>query len=84
VEERNDVLLVPNAAITSQRGQTYVQVLKDGVIESRSIMTGISNWQYTEVTEGLNEGEKVVVPETTTTTPTPESERRPLFFPGKH
>jgi len=84
VEERNDVLLVPNAAITSQRGQTYVQVLKDGVIESRSIMTGISNWQYTEVTDGLTEGEKVVIPETTTTTPTPESERRPLFFPGRH
>ena len=85
VEERNDVLLVPNSAIATQGGQTYVQVVSpSGVTEQRAIQTGISNWQYTEVTDGLREGEKVVIPETTTTTPTPESERRPLFFPGKH
>jgi len=84
VDERNDVLLAPNTAITSQRGQTYVQVLKDGVIEERSITAGISNWQYTEVTDGLSEGEKVVVPETTTTPTTPQPGGRMPFFPGKH
>ena len=70
LEERNDVLLVPNTAITSSGRQTYVQVmLPDGIIEDRLVTTGISDWQYTEVTEGLSEGDKVVVSETTSTTP---------------
>jgi len=66
-EERDDVLLVPNSAITTREGQTYVQVVApNGTAEERIIGTGISNWQYTEVTEGLSEGEQVVVPDTTT------------------
>jgi multidrug efflux pump subunit AcrA (membrane-fusion protein) len=71
VDERNDVLLVPNSAITTHGWQTYVQVvLPDGTIEERAITTGISDWQYSEVTDGLSEGEQVVVPEGTTTTST--------------
>jgi len=71
IDERNDVLLIPNGAITTQGKQTYVQlVLPDGTTEERAITTGISNWQYTEVTEGLSGGETVVVPQGATTTPT--------------
>jgi len=62
LEERSDVLLVPNEAITQQGGETYVQVLTDGIIEPCSITTGISNCQYTEVTNGLSEGNQVIVP----------------------
>ena len=62
LEERNNVLLVPNGAITYQGGETYIQVLKDGVIEPCSITTGISNYQYTEVINGLSEGNQVIVP----------------------
>ena len=62
LEERSDVLLVPNEAITHQGEETYVQVLTDGVIEPCLITTGISNCQYTEVTNGLSEGEQVIVP----------------------
>jgi len=84
VDERSDVLLVPNAVIIRQGRETYVQVLKDGVIEQRSIITGISNWQYTEIIEGLSEGEKVVLPETTTTTPTTQQDQPGgiMPFPG--
>jgi len=71
VEERNDVLLVPNQAVTYWGGETYIQVLlPDGIIEERLIQTGISDWQYTEVTEGLSEGEQVVIPQAITTAPT--------------
>jgi len=85
VDERNDVLLVPNGAITTQGGRTYVQVLSlDGTIEGRAITTGISNWQYTEVTEGLSEGEQVVVLQGTTTTTTTPQQGPPggMFIPG--
>jgi RND family efflux transporter MFP subunit len=69
VDEATDVLLVPNGAITTQGWQNYVQVVSsDGSIENRAVTTGISNWQYTEVTDGLSEGEQVVVTGTTATT----------------
>jgi len=71
VDSRSDVLLVPNAAISSQGGQSYVKVaLPDGTFEERAVQTGISNWQFTEVTDGLSEGEQVVVPKGTAVTST--------------
>jgi hypothetical protein len=84
VVQRTGVLLVPNTAITTQRGQAYVQVLTpSGAIEERAIKTGISNWQYTEVTEGLSEGEKVVVTQGTTTTSSTSQPRVPMPFFGR-
>jgi multidrug efflux pump subunit AcrA (membrane-fusion protein) len=83
VEERNDVLLVPNRAITYQGREAYVQVVSpDGTIEARLIQTGISDSQNTEVTSGLSEGEQVVIPQTTTT-PSTTSQQGPggfMFF----
>jgi RND family efflux transporter MFP subunit len=71
VQQATDVLLVPNGAITTQGGQNYVQVISStGTTEQRAIQIGISNWQYTEVTEGLSEGEKVLVSGTSTTSTT--------------
>lgn len=69
--QRSNVLLVPNTAIKTQGGQAYVQVItSSGTPENRNIQTGISNYQYTEVTDGLSEGEKVVITKTTSTTTT--------------
>ncbi len=72
VDERNSVLLVPSKAIGRQGRQTHVKVVSpDGTIEERTIETGISDFQFTEVTDGLSEGEQIIVPPgTTTTTPT--------------
>lgn len=70
VAERTDTLMVPNGAILTRGLESYVQImLEDGTIEERTVTTGISNWQYTEVTEGLSEGELVVVPEGTMAVP---------------
>ncbi len=60
VQKKTDVLLVPYAAITTEGGQSYVQVVSStGTIEKRAIKTGITDYKYTEVTEGLSEGEMV-------------------------
>lgn len=68
IDQATDVLLVPNGAINYRGGATYVQVVTaDGVTEDRDVTTGISDWQYTEITDGLSEGETVVVNETTVT-----------------
>ncbi len=62
VDERSDVLLVPNSSITSRGRQTYVQVLSpEGETQERAITVGINDSQYTEVIDGLNEGEQVIV-----------------------
>jgi multidrug efflux pump subunit AcrA (membrane-fusion protein) len=66
ISQASDVLLVPNSAVTYLRGEAYVQVvLPDGEIEERLIQTGIRDWQYTGVIDGLSEGEQVVVPQVT-------------------
>jgi hypothetical protein len=65
ISQASDVLLVPNSAITYLRGEAYVQVMSaEGVPEERPIQVGLSDFQYTEVTSGLSEGEEVVVPDT--------------------
>jgi len=76
--ERNDVLLVPNAAIITRAGQTFVQVISpEGVETERPITCGLSDWQYTEVIEGLSEDEQIVVPQGTTTTSTTQQQKPP-------
>jgi HlyD family secretion protein len=83
VQQVTDVLMVPNGAITSRGGKTYVQVqTSTGTIEEREIETGISNWQYTEVTSGLDEGEQVVVPQGADTTSTSTSTTPQRQFQG--
>jgi len=68
ISQASDVLLVPNSAVTYLRGEAYVQVvLPDGEIEERLVQTGTKDWQYTEVTDGLSEGEQVVVPQAAST-----------------
>jgi hypothetical protein len=82
--EAADALLVPNGAILTRGPQNYVQVvLSDGTIEDRTVTTGISDWQYTEVTDGLSEGEQVLVPEGTAAGPTGQQgfEGPPMFMP---
>ncbi len=86
VAESKNVLMVPVGAITRSGRDTTVQVMKNGTPETRTVKTGISSWQYTEVTEGLSEGEQVVVPKTTapTTTTSSQNQNRPggFMIPG--
>ncbi|MFH1639172.1 MAG: efflux RND transporter periplasmic adaptor subunit [Chloroflexota bacterium] len=61
-EEKKGVLLVPNRVIARQGIETSVQVLKaDGTVETRTVKVGANDTRYTEVTDGLTEGDKVVL-----------------------
>jgi len=60
VTRKSGILLVPNQAISYSAGKSQVRVAKDGKVETRIIETGINNWQYTEVVQGLDEGEDVL------------------------
>ncbi len=57
LDTRPDVLRVPTAAL--REGQR-VLVEQNGVLVERSLRTGLSNWEQTEVVEGLQAGERIV------------------------
>ena len=57
LETRDAVPRIPTAAI--QEGGR-VLVLAGDRLEERRIRTGLANWEYTEVTEGLQAGERIV------------------------
>jgi biotin carboxyl carrier protein len=61
VDRKENVLLVPNSAIKSNGMGKYVEVIKNNKIEKRYIKTGISNDEFTEILEGLNEGEVIII-----------------------
>lgn len=87
ITEKTGVLLVPNRAITRQNGQTTVKVTKDGQVETRAVVVGINDFQNTEILEGLSEGEKMVITQTTTTSTSGTQNRQgqpqgPRLFPG--
>ncbi len=86
VQEKTNVLMVPNRAISKQGTNSIVQISKgEATTEPRVVKTGISNTQYTEIVEGLSEGEQVVITSTTTTTTqssTSQQQRSPLGGPG--
>lgn len=62
IQQRTSVLLVPNQAITLDGGQSYVNVSQGDVITPRLVVTGLSDWQSTEIVEGLSDGEFVAIP----------------------
>ncbi|HKJ13395.1 MAG: efflux RND transporter periplasmic adaptor subunit [Desulfobulbaceae bacterium] len=58
VEE--DVLRIPTQALLDN-SLVYVYQPHDQRLHEKSVRTGLSNWDYTQVTEGLQEGESLVI-----------------------
>lgn len=74
LDERKDIIVVPVRAIMSEGRTSYVNVMKDdGTLEKRTVTTGINDWQNIEVTEGLVEGEKIVISQSASSTSTNNS-----------
>lgn len=57
---KDNVLMVPTAAIQTETGGSTVRILKNGVPESVSVETGLSSDTQIEIISGLNEGDEVV------------------------
>lgn len=66
VDRRTNALLVPNRAVRTQGNQRTVEVaLSPEGREQRRVRVGLSDDQFTEVLDGVQEGETVVVRSTT-------------------
>jgi len=59
LEEQGNVLRIPTEAILE--GNRVLVFAVDKLLEQREIKTGLSNWEWTQVIEGLSEGDEVVV-----------------------
>ncbi len=60
-DHRDDVLLIPVDAIQTNDGQKYVTVVNGEETEDVNVTLGLVNNTMAEVTEGLTEGQTVVV-----------------------
>lgn len=58
------VLAVPTNVIFAEDGgrRKYLFVVEGGVARRRDIVTGLENWEITEVTGGLSDSDRVIVP----------------------
>ena len=58
LDTRKDVLRLPTSALLE--GGRVLVVDADGNLVERKLKTGLANWEYTEVVEGLAQGDRVV------------------------
>jgi len=61
VERKDSVLLVPNRALKRDNQGKYVEVLRNQTPKRVYVKTGVANEDNTEIVEGLEEGQQVVV-----------------------
>ncbi len=66
ITHKENVLLVPNRALRTANGQRVVTVQVGNQTEQPRVTIGLANDQYTEILEGLTDGDQVII-ETTTT-----------------
>jgi len=62
VEERSNVLLVPTQAIQQDKqGKSVVMVQAGEQVQLKTVVTGLTDGLWTEIVEGISEGELVVI-----------------------
>lgn len=69
VDQVNDTLVVPSRAVRRQGQSQVVDVYANGRTETRPVRTGLTNDQSTQIVDGVNPGEQVVVAGTSTQQP---------------
>jgi macrolide-specific efflux system membrane fusion protein len=62
MDQRKDVLTLPNRVIKKKGGNSYVFIKSTGGAKTLQIQTGLENSVNVEIISGINEGDEVVVP----------------------
>ncbi len=58
-DRHRDVLRIPTQTLLE--GKKVLAYGPDGVLQARTVQTGLANWEQTEITGGLKAGDRVVV-----------------------
>lgn len=54
-----NVLRIPTQTLLE--GKKVLLYAANGILEERTVTTGLANWEHTEITAGLNEGDRIVM-----------------------
>jgi HlyD family secretion protein len=60
LETEKDVLIIPTNTVIEKEGKKFVYVVEGDLLKKRMITSGISNWEFTQILNGLKEGERVI------------------------
>jgi macrolide-specific efflux system membrane fusion protein len=60
-ESLENVIAIPNKAITHKNEESFVYVLIDGKPQERKVTTGVKNKSLTQIVSGLTENEKLIL-----------------------
>ena len=61
LKEATDAIVIPSTAILPRADSQIVYLNKDGIAESKEVVTGFDNGEFTVVLEGLKVGDPLVV-----------------------
>lgn len=59
--EAKNVIVVPSQAMIEKEGEVFVYVSEGGKAKKKKVTAGIHNWNFTEIKEGLKEGDIVII-----------------------
>ena len=59
LNSRDNVLRVPTSTLM-EGNKVLVYLAGEKTLEERAVKTGLSNWEYTEITQGLQQGDQIV------------------------
>jgi HlyD family secretion protein len=57
---KEGAVIIPSGAVKTENSKSYVEILKSGVAERKTVEVGASNDTQTEILNGLNASDKVV------------------------
>lgn len=60
LETKKDAVIVPTNAVMERNDVRFVYAVADGRVMKKTVKTGISSWEYTEILDGVAEGEIVI------------------------
>ena len=86
VEEKNNALLLPAAAVQSRNGKTVVlqhRRSKPGEVRFKSVKTGLQDEAHIEILEGLTDNDVVLLPDTSFVLPGKKGGSNP-FMPQRN
>jgi len=76
IEEKQNVIVVPNGAIRFEDKKNVVYVKSKGKTVRREVTPGVRDDRFTEITSGLAEGEQIIIPSAG------PAEKKPAATPG--
>jgi HlyD family secretion protein len=61
IDDKDNILIVPEEAVYEKNEKTYVEVLENGEPKEVEVVLGIENEDFIEIIDGLEEGQEVIL-----------------------